>query len=565
MDEYCHGGGEKTTGQTRHSRDEVIGHVISFELALEKLGLSQRQYALIHEIPRSTFQGWVKRKAAIDAPPALVEFFETPEGLAFLHQIVVAAQLVITQTSAGSIRQLCAFLTLSGLSVFVASSYGVQQEAVKAMERQIVSFGKLELERLGKLMRPKKITILEDETFHPQICLVAMDGASGFIFLEMYADSRDSKTWATALRAALGDLPVEVVQVTSDEAKALIRHAEVELSANHSPDLFHVIHELFKGTSLSMAREVRTAREAVDEARQVTERLEESRTMYMESEAPSPYCSLTAMQRNIDDAKAKETLAEASFEEARQQQQDMADAIRGISDCYHPFDLETGVARSAEKVDADIKGKFERIDELAEQVSLSDSGVEHIDKARRVVAAMITTVTFFHRTIGNWIEQLCLPEPLEQFIVERWIPARYIELVAERATDSETRVRLRQAAAKLMPSPQHIGSMLSSLCDNDRLLIAYTVEQCAQLFQRSSSAVEGRNGHLSLFHHGHHRLPETKLAARTVIHNYMKLRPDATTAAERFFGHPPQDLFQWLLERMSPPSRPAKPRLKLVA
>ncbi len=205
------------------------------------------------------------------------------------------------------------------------------------------------------------------------------------------------------------------------------------------------------------------------------------------------------MQKNIDDAEAKETLAEESLEEAQQQQSDMADAIRGISDCYHPFDLETGEARNAQKVAAEIDGKFETIDEIAEKVCLNDSGIERVDKARRVVRAMVATITFFHETVRQWIDQLCLTEEVSKFIMERWIPARYIELVAERASDSETKAHLREKAAKSMPSPQEIGSMLSSLCDNDRVLIAYAVEQCAQLFQRSSSAVEGRNGHLSLF------------------------------------------------------------------
>lgn len=565
MEEVCQNARQNATARTHYPRQEVIGQVISFEAAKEKLGISQREYARNNGIPRTTFQQWIVHKASINAPPAVVKFIESPEGLAFVHKIVMAALFVITQLAPGSIRMACTFLMLSGLNEFVASSYGSVQTVVKAMEQQIVLFGKLELERLGTLMNPQKITILEDETFHPRICLVAMDGASGFIFLEMYADSRDSKTWAKQLKKAFGDLPVEVVQVTSDEAKALIKHAEKELGANHSPDLFHVVHELFKGTSLSMAREVKVARKAVDEAREVTERLEESQKMYPESENPSPYCSLGTMQKNIDDAEAEEKHARQAFDEAEKQQQEMADAIRGISECHHPFDLETGEARSAQKVAADIDGKFETIDEIAEKVCLNDRGLERIDKARRVVTAMVATITFFHKTVREWIEQLCLTEQVTKFIIERWIPARYIELVAERASDSETRARLRERAAKLMPSPQEIGKMLSSLCDNDRVLIVYAVEQCAQLFQRSSSAVEGRNGHLSLFHHGHHRLTETKLAARTVIHNYMKVRPDETTAAERFFGDAPRNLFQWLLERMDTPKRPARKLTKLAS
>lgn len=79
---------------------------------------------------------------------------------------------------------------------------------------------------------------------------------------------------------------------------------------------------------------------------------------------------------------------------------------------------------------------------------------------------------------------------------------------------------------------------------------------CADLFQRSSSCVEGRNGQLSLKHHALHRFTLRKLQALTVLHNYLIRRSDGTTAAERFYGTVPRDLFAWLLNRMSVPARP---------
>lgn len=60
-------------------------------------------------------------------------------------------------------------------------------------------------------------------------------------------------------------------------------------------------------------------------------------------------------------------------------------------------------------------------------------------------------------------------------------------------------------------------------------------EECANLLQRSSSCVEGRDGQLSLRHHGLHRLSNRKLAALTAVHNYFIKRRDGTFPAERFF------------------------------
>ena len=90
--------------------------------------------------------------------------------------------------------------------------------------------------------------------------------------------------------------------------------------------------------------------------------------------------------------------------------------------------------------------------------------------------------------------------------------------------------------------------------------VAKVSRETAGLFQRSSSCVEGRNGRLSLQHHGHSRVSERRLKALTVIHNYVVKRPDGTTAAERFFGQKHKDVFSWLLERMPDLPRPARKR-----
>ena len=65
---------------------------------------------------------------------------------------------------------------------------------------------------------PKKMIMLcEDETFHPEICLVAIEPVSNFILVERYAMNHEAKTWNEAVSDALENLPVEVIQIASDE------------------------------------------------------------------------------------------------------------------------------------------------------------------------------------------------------------------------------------------------------------------------------------------------------------------------------------------------------------
>ena len=220
-------------------------------------GKSQREIAEEIGIPRSTLQHWLERRQGIDAQPELVAFFESEVGIAFIHRLLVAAQFVITMLGTSGVRMVCLFMEMSGLAQFVAGSYGAQRQVNQAVEEAIIAYGKQERRRLSATASPKAITICEDETFHPEICLVAIEPVSNFILLEEYAADRKAQTWTAALKESLRDLPVEVIQATSDEGRGICRHIEQELGAHHSPDLFHVQHAASQATSAPLAAQGR--------------------------------------------------------------------------------------------------------------------------------------------------------------------------------------------------------------------------------------------------------------------------------------------------------------------
>jgi Family of unknown function (DUF6399) len=104
----------------------------------------------------------------------------------------------------------------------------------------------------------------------------------------------------------------------------------------------------------------------------------------------------------------------------------------------------------------------------------------------------------------------------------------------------------------------------SLLPDEQQLSLFSLAKECSEVFQRSSSCVEGRNSQLSLPHHSIHRLSNSKLLALTTIHNFFIKRSDGSTAAFRFFGQKPKDLFSWLLDKVSFPAPPAQKRSLLA-
>lgn len=136
------------------------------------------------------------------------------------------------------------------------------------------------------------------------------------------------------------------------------------------------------------------------------------------------------------------------------------------------------------------------------------------------------------------------------------LPAIYLEGASQRASPAEERRRL-QSLSQLLHAHARDGP-LRDLPPSQQAEVEQVLKDCAGLFQRSSSCVEGKNGRLALHHHGLHRLSTRKLKALTTLHNYFLQRPDGTTAAQRFFGACPHDLFDWVLQRLPLPPRPGR-------
>src|SRR5262252_10857960 len=239
---------------------------------LRTQGLSERQVAKELKVPRTTLQAWRIWHDSLDICSHVAEFFQSGPGLAFLHRIVIACHLVCVEVGACGIRLVCLFLHLTGLDRFVAASYGAQQQVNRRVEEAMVVYHQDETARLGKDMPHKDLTVTQDETFTGGLCLITMDPESNFIILEQLAQARDQSTWHDLMAPALAQRACRVSQSTRDEAPGLLAYVEHYLEAHHSPDVFHVQHELVTAVSGPMATKERAAHKAITEAQEQLER-----------------------------------------------------------------------------------------------------------------------------------------------------------------------------------------------------------------------------------------------------------------------------------------------------
>lgn len=150
----------------------------------EHASARQRQRAEPLEVPRSTRQHWRTRHEARDASPAVVAFCASPDGVALLHRLVLAAHCVMTLLGPCGIRLVCVWRARTGLHRLVAASYGPHQPVAVALEEAVVAFGQEEGPRVAEGMAPQKRTVCQDATCPPETCGVAMEPGSHGILLE---------------------------------------------------------------------------------------------------------------------------------------------------------------------------------------------------------------------------------------------------------------------------------------------------------------------------------------------------------------------------------------------
>jgi hypothetical protein len=512
---------------------------------------SQREYAQQQGIPRSTLGHWLRQELPAHLDPEFVAFFRCPAGQTFLRRIVLAALLDFHHTSPCGLRPISSFLEHIDLHHFVGSSYGALYNLDQHLQADLILFGKEERQLLAAGVPTKNIGLCLDENFHgPQNCLVAIEPVSNFILIETYREQRDSVTWAAVLTEAIEGLPVRIVAVTSDQASGLICCALKELKVEHIPDMMHLQQNLGKALLLPLARPIQQADKDLEKAERKTAKLEAAQKAKPDS------VSLNAL--------IEVALAEQQAQEDREQGQEhldqAVDGIREVSFVYHPFDRETGQPVTVEQMETMLSAAVDQVGKVVEEAGLGERAHQAVGRARVWAMLLVGCLAWFRLRTDASVEKLDLSEEAQRLVQECLLPSYYWEMAGVREKIPEERRRVLELAQRLREQAWRKGGALAALPEGERKEVERVARECAGLFCRSSSCVEGRNGRLSLFHHGQTRLSETRLKTLTAVHNFVVRRADGTTAAERFFGKKQRDAFSWLLKRLPELPHPAAKR-----
>ncbi len=379
-----------------------------------------------------------------------------------------------------------------------------------------------------------------DETFLEQMILVFQDVPTGYIVQEEVADDRTYATWKALVDERLKALGTSVLYLVSDRAKALIQLAEQGFECLSMPDFFHFMHDIVKSYSLALGRRVRQTHQELLEAQAVLARLQGQ--PHAAHEVPEAQALVATRQTEV-----------TRWEEAHHTYRRH---LETLSLTLHPFRLADSAPQTSAQVESHLQATVEAIEVFAQGHQLP---VRHaaIAKVRKQVPALAALVDFWWAGVRQDMAHAAISPMWGQWAEEVLLPLVYWEHHVAHTRCARRKAKIRQALEAMQGA---FGHHALTRCLPPQALKEWHVwaTQRVKAFQRTSSAVEGRNGYLSQMHHNHRGLPKQRYKVWTALHNFDCRAADGTTPASRFFRRTFPDLFETVLAKIEDLPRPRK-------
>src|SRR6266508_1373907 len=134
---------------------------------------------------------------------------------------------------------------------------------------------------------------------------------------------------------------------------------------------------------------------------------------------------------------------------------------------------------------------------MSVQHDVSGTCLERLEKAERVVPTMQATIAFVSVYVRQQVRQLDLAPPASYAMHAHLLPSFSLDRVASTRTITASEP-LRALAERLRTPLFAPGGALGALSATEQHTLKGQATRLAEVFQRSSSNVEGRNGYLSL-------------------------------------------------------------------
>ncbi len=465
-------------------------------------------------------------------------WWETAEGRRWLTRLVVATLYTFGLKRGVGVETMSEFFSRLRLERQVGCSPSALRGVMQALEATLLETAQVWEKDGCAGGEVREIIGAVDETFLERMMLVFMDLPTGYLLREEVAEDRTYATWKALVDERLKALGTGVRYLVSDRAKALIQLAEKGLECLSMPDFFHLMHDLVKSYSLSIARRVRQAQQELKKAEEVLSR------------HPGP-----DGQQHVEVRRADVQRWEGVHSTYRHH-------LEVLSLTLHPFHIHDSAPQTSEQVQSRLEAEVAAIETLAHGHQFP-ARHDAMQKVRNQLPALAALVDFWWKGVGQALEQAAISSPWRSWARESLLPWVYWEHQVAHTRCTRRKAKLRRAWETVRA--EFYTHALTLRLPAQALEDWHTwATQQVHAFQRASSAVEGRNGALAQLHHNQRGLPKQRYKVWTVLHNFDCRAPDGTTPAARFFRRGFPDLFETVLSRIDELSRPRQ-RKRVVA
>jgi hypothetical protein len=463
-------------------------------------------------------------------------WWETAVGYGWLVRLVIAVVYHFGIKHSVGAESLSAFFKAIHLETQVGCSPTALRQLKHRVEAEIVAYEAAQTDA-GPLPEGTGLWVGADETFFGLPVLVMMELASGFILTEVEANERTYESWQQHLPPWWDLTRWPCHGAVSDGAKALIKLAIADLGGAYMADVFHALRNVGRPIGQALGRQ----------HAQVTKQRD-------------------ALEEQINQTPPQNPLSptrQAQWEELQTQQQRLHadqqtyhDALQQVSLTLHPFTLQPPQWQLAEAMMTQVQAPLQTLTTLA-TVYGGKTAQSALMTFQQQLPALSQGIHAWWHWVTHELAQQTQDVAVQNWVLMALLPWLYWSQQAEKTRRATLKSRYRQAASDAFD--QLIAAPLTlQLCDADlQHWVRWGQWMCTK-YQRTSSAIEGRNGYLTQHHHAARGFSERSLHVLTIVHNFDLKRPDGTTAAQRLFGHPFPDLFESVLSTFTELPRPRR-------
>lgn len=448
------------------------------------------------------------------------ELWHTNVGEQWLKRLVVATIYVFGLKRGVGAESLSEFFDKLGLEHFIGISVSSLRNLQKVLEEEILGYQQVQQKRLSQADQSlPALCVGVDETWFESTVLVMMELSSGYILVEETVTNHRYETWQKAVESVVKQWGSRIQYCVNDRAKALIKLALNDLGCLSIADLFHAMRKLTEGLGFDLER-----------------RLTHLRRRLQERSAQG--------SQTVD----RDPALQAEYDALQTAQSQFSEHLASISLALHPFDIVTLGAATTQQVAVKLSQQVDSLKQFQQQYQLKDAP-GGIDKFNRQIEALAPVVELWWQWVEHSLAAHELSQPLWSWLTTVLLPVCYWQYQGQRTDKPTLKAQYRDAYQRAHKALQTHPLTLTLAAETYRYWQSWASEMVTK-FQRTTAAVEGRNGYLGQIHRSRRRLSDRQLRVMSVIHNFDLKRLDGSTAAQRLFKQPHPDLFQTVFAQM---------------